>query len=107
MFGVLARSIAPSIWGHEYIKKAVLAQLLGGVEKNLDNGTHLRGCVLAFFVSVWHQKRKRKKTLTMLGIKPSNPAGKHKLLPLDHYLGVGGLFDNKEGEEDGLMDMKT
>ncbi|ODQ77805.1 hypothetical protein BABINDRAFT_163192 [Babjeviella inositovora NRRL Y-12698] len=43
VFDVMAQSLAPSIYGHEYIKKAVLLMLLSGVEKNLDNGGHLRG----------------------------------------------------------------
>ncbi|UJR38193.1 hypothetical protein I4U23_030866 [Adineta vaga] len=43
VFETLARSIAPSIYGHEYIKRAILCMLLGGTEKILANGTRLRG----------------------------------------------------------------
>ncbi|OAO12820.1 DNA replication licensing factor MCM3-like protein [Blastocystis sp. ATCC 50177/Nand II] len=43
VFDILAASVAPSIRGHELIKKALVLQMIGGKEHNLDNGIHLRG----------------------------------------------------------------
>lgn len=43
VFQLLSESLAPSIYGHTYIKQAVLLMLLGGTSKTLDNGARLRG----------------------------------------------------------------
>lgn len=39
----LVDSIAPTVWGHELIKKGILLQLMGGVHKTTVEGIQLRG----------------------------------------------------------------
>ena len=53
IFERLAKSIAPSIYGHAQIKKSILLMLLGGLERNLPNGTHLRGFFFLFFFFIY------------------------------------------------------
>lgn len=43
VFDKLAASIAPSIWGYEEIKKSLVLQLFGGVQKKRPNGGKNRG----------------------------------------------------------------
>ncbi|MCR4284499.1 MAG: minichromosome maintenance protein MCM [archaeon] len=39
----MIRSIAPSIWGNDNVKKALALQLFSGVKKVRSDGTHMRG----------------------------------------------------------------
>ncbi len=43
IFSKLANSIAPSIWGHDEIKKSLVLQLFGGVQKDMTDGAKSRG----------------------------------------------------------------
>jgi replicative DNA helicase Mcm len=46
----LVKSIAPSIYGHENIKEAIVMQLFGGVKKTREDGTKTRGDIHIFLV---------------------------------------------------------
>ncbi|KAK6544528.1 MCM DNA helicase complex subunit mcm6 [Orbilia ellipsospora] len=43
IYSRLVNSIAPTVYGHEIVKKGLLLQLMGGVHKNTADGTQLRG----------------------------------------------------------------
>ncbi len=43
IFDNLAKSIVPSVWGYEEIKKALILQLFGGVQKKMSDGSKSRG----------------------------------------------------------------
>jgi replicative DNA helicase Mcm len=43
VFSVLAKSISPSVWGYEEIKKSLVLQLFGGVQKKKADGSKSRG----------------------------------------------------------------
>ncbi len=43
IFDKLAKSISPSVWGYEEIKKSLVLQLFGGVQKIRPNGARNRG----------------------------------------------------------------
>jgi len=43
IFENLAKSIVPSVWGYEEIKKALILQLFGGVQKKMSDGSKSRG----------------------------------------------------------------
>lgn len=43
IYSRLVESIAPTVYGHEIVKKGLLLQLMGGVHKETREGMHLRG----------------------------------------------------------------
>lgn len=43
IYSRLVDSIAPTVYGHEIVKKGLLLQLMGGVHKETSEGMHLRG----------------------------------------------------------------
>ncbi len=43
VYEILVKSLAPSIYGYEKIKEAILLQLLGGVQKKRKDGVQIRG----------------------------------------------------------------
>lgn len=43
IYSRLVESIAPTVYGHEMVKKGLLLQLLGGVHKQTNEGIGLRG----------------------------------------------------------------
>jgi len=43
IFQKLAKSIVPSVWGYEEIKRSLILQLFSGVQKKMSDGSHSRG----------------------------------------------------------------
>ena len=43
IYSRLIQSIAPTVYGHEIVKKGLLLQLMGGVHKRTREGINLRG----------------------------------------------------------------
>ncbi|KAI0028370.1 mis5 protein [Vararia minispora EC-137] len=43
IYARLVESIAPTVYGHDIVKKGLLLQLMGGVHKQTPEGMHLRG----------------------------------------------------------------
>ncbi len=65
IFEKLAKSIVPSVWGYEEIKKALVLQLFGGVKKLLADGQRSRGDIHVLLVG--DPGTAKSATLTFMG----------------------------------------
>ena len=45
MYEKVSKSIAPEIFGHLNVKKSLLLMMIGGVDKALQDGMKIRGCL--------------------------------------------------------------
>jgi DNA replication licensing factor MCM7 len=43
IYGKLARSLAPEIYGHEDVKKTLLLMMVGGVTRSMPDGMKIKG----------------------------------------------------------------
>ncbi|HJJ36504.1 MAG TPA: minichromosome maintenance protein MCM, partial [Methanocorpusculum sp.] len=50
VYGKIARSIAPTIYGNDEVKEAIALQLFGGIAKEMPDGTTLRGDIHVLLV---------------------------------------------------------
>ena len=50
IYEILTKCIAPSIYGHDNIKQAIILQLFGGVKKERIDGTRTRGDIHLFLI---------------------------------------------------------
>eukprot|EP00755_Sulcionema_specki_P023843 Sspe_Gene.79859::Locus_50184_Transcript_1_1_Confidence_1.000_Length_2574::g.79859::m.79859/K02541/MCM3; DNA replication licensing factor MCM3 len=50
IFDQLASAVAPSIFGHDQAKKAIILMMLGGVEHDVDDHHHIRGDIHVLLV---------------------------------------------------------
>ncbi len=54
IYNKLAKSLAPEIFGHLDVKKALLLQLVGGVTRSMADGLNIRGDInICLMVSAW------------------------------------------------------
>jgi DNA replication licensing factor MCM7 len=53
----LAGSLAPEIWGHGDVKKALLLCMVGGVTRQLPDGMRIRGDIHVCLMGAAHNPR--------------------------------------------------
>lgn len=68
IYGRLSASIAPEIFGHEDVKRALLLLMVGGVTRHLQDGMKLRGdihlCLMGQLTFVSQNYKSRRASLS-------------------------------------------